>query len=619
MSEFDALLTQAAADAAAGHIDEALAAYRRALALAPANAHLHHNVGVLLGRQGDLPGAERHLVEAERLQPASSVSPFALGHLCFRAGRLADAARAFERALRIAPDSLEAASNLGITLWRMGEAARALPIVTRVRAHLPFAEELFRAHFEALQALGRFEEADRAFLQFGAGAAPSAWLAATGLRWARTSVHAELEAKYLPMAVNWQYRLPDLRYLADIMGLIQYFDASRKDVAALYRTYNALMQQSAGSAAMKRPRSAREDRRLRVGYLSSDFRRHVMGDLMLDVFSRHDRRRFEVVAYSLLPEAGEDAWTARFRNCCDSFVVLASLNDAVAAERIADGGLDLLIDLTGHTPQARPGILLHKPAPVIGAHLGDHGAIGLEQVDFKLTDAFADLPDAAEYQIEKPLAMQGCVMPFRRVPPAPMDPAGRERMGIPEGAVVFGAFAAITKLSPRCLALWRRILDAVPNAYLAISPFTNIKRIGTIARLTAVGVPADRIVVIQPSADDAVNRARYQHVDVLLDTMPYTGGDSTVAALDMGVPVVTRAGERQAERMGLSILSHLGVTETVATTDDEYVAIACRLATDAAWRASVSAHICDRIPASGIADFERYTRSLEDAFVRALR
>ena len=89
---------------------------------------------------------------------------------------------------------------------------------------------------------------------------------------------------------------------------------------------------------------------------------------------------------------------------------------------------------------------------------------------------------------------------------------------------------------------------------------------------------ADRLVVIQPSADDAVNRARYRYIDVLLDTLPYTGGDSTVAALDMGVPVVTRAGVRQAERMGLSILSHLGVTDTVAVSDDDYVAIACRLA-----------------------------------------
>ncbi len=618
LPELEALLTAAAAAAEAGRIDESLDAYQRALALAPSNAGLHHNVGVLLARLGDVRGAEEHLVDAERLNPRSPVSSLALGHVCFLAGRTADAAAAFQRALQRAPESQEAAENLGLTLHMLGEPARALPILERARVRRPFAEEIFRPQFEALQTLGRLDEADEAFLPFQSGATPSAWLAATGLRWARTSTHAELEAKYMSMAVVLHYALPDLRWLASLIGSIQYFDFSRDDFAKLYRSYNALMQQSAGTVTAVNPRPARTAGRLRVGYLSGDFRRHVMGDLMLSVFARHDRRRFEVFAYSLLPEALEDATTARFRTSCDGYASLAALDDSTAADRIVDDRIDVLVDLTSHTPQARPGILLRKPAPVIVAHLGDHGTIGLAQVDFKLTDACADLPDAASYQIEAPLTMDGCVMPFRRVPPTPADPAGRARAGAPEGAVIFGMFSATIKMSPRALELWRRILDAVPNGCLAISPFVKAELLRSLARLKAAGIPTDRIVVVQPSADDAVNRARYRYVDVLLDTLPYTGGDSTVAALDMGVPVVTRVGERQAERMGFSILSHLGVTETVARTDDEYVAIACRLATDPAWRMELSARILERITASGIADFGRYTRNLEDALERAI-
>jgi len=485
-------------------------------------------------------------------------------------------------------------------------------------ARLPLNEGLFRAHFEALRSSGKSEEADRAFLEFEAGAAPSAWLAATGLRWARTSGHVDLETKYLAMVSNWQYELPDLRWLSEIVRSMQYFDFSREEIGRLYRRYNALMQQGAPTAPAIKSRSAPNDGRLRLGYLSNDFRRHVMGDLIHKILGCHDRSRFEIFAYSLLPAGNEDAWTARIREGCDRFVTISALEGFAAAERIAEDGLDLLVDLAGHTPQARPGILLRKPAPVIVAHLGDHGTIGLEQVDFKVTDAFADLPDAAHYQVEKPLAMRCCVMPFRRVPPAPTDPAGRRRLRAGAGAIIFGAFAASIKLSPRALGLWRRILDAVPNSYLAISPFTKVELIRCFKRLRATEIPADRIIVVQPSAEDAVNRARYRYIDVLLDTLPYTGGDSTVAALDMGVPVVTRVGERQAERMGLSILSHLGVTDTVAESDDEYVAIACRLATDAGWRSSVSARILERIAASGIADFGRYTRCLEDAFERAL-
>ncbi|MDE2004384.1 MAG: tetratricopeptide repeat protein [Betaproteobacteria bacterium] len=616
--ELDALLTRAAAAAAAGRIDEAVEGYQRALVLAPANARLHHNIGVALSRRGDLAGAESHLLEAERLDPTSPVSSLAVGHLCFNAGRMGDAARAFERALRRAPDSFEASCNLGLSLQALGESARALPMLAHARERLPSAEVLFRAHFEALQALGRIEEADQAFLAFEAAAAPSAWLAATGLFWARTSVHAELEAKYLAMAASLEYALPDLRWLSKIMQSIQYFDVTREQMARLYRRYDALMQQLAGSAVATREASAGHDGRLRVGYLSNDFRRHVMGELILRLFSSHDRGRFEIFAYSLLPEAAEDTLTATIRRCCDCYINIAALSDSAAAERIARDGLDLLVDLASHTPQARPGILLRKPAAVIVAHLGDHGSIGLRQVDFKVTDAVADLPDAVRYQVETPLAMQGCVMPFRRVTPAPADPGGRARLQIPADAVVFGVFAAAIKLSARGLGLWRRIIESVPHAYLALSPFTKAELVRCSRRLRAAGVPADRIIVIQPSADDAINRARYRYVDILLDTLPYTGGDSTVAALDMGVPVVTRAGERQAERIGLSLLSQLGVTDTVASSDDEYVAIACRLATDAAWRSSLSVRIVEGITASGIADFERYTRRLEDAFERAL-
>jgi predicted O-linked N-acetylglucosamine transferase (SPINDLY family) len=214
--------------------------------------------------------------------------------------------------------------------------------------------------------------------------------------------------------------------------------------------------------------------------------------------------------------------------------------------------------------------------------------------------------------------MDGCVMPFRRVRPAAADPAGRARLRAPEGAVIFGVFSGTIKMSARALELWRRILDAVPNARLAISPFVKVELDRSVSRLQAAGIAADRILVVQPSADDAVNRARYRHVDVLLDTLPYTGGDSTVAALDMGVPVVTRVGERQAERMGLSLLSHIGVTDTAAHSDDDYVAIACRLAAEPAWRRELSTRILSGIAASGIDDFGRYTRNLEAALERAV-
>jgi predicted O-linked N-acetylglucosamine transferase (SPINDLY family) len=357
---------------------------------------------------------------------------------------------------------------------------------------------------------------------------------------------------------------------------------------------------------------------LRVGYLSADFRDHVMGRLMLDVVSRHDPGRVSVHAYSLAAREIEDPVTQKFRDACARFVRLDDQDHRAAARAIAEDRLDILVDLMGHSGSSRPGILLYKPAPVVATHLGSHGAIGLRQVDFKLTDREVDLPDAARYQIEAPLALDGCVLPVRRVRPALESQATREALGIAPGAIVFGTFVSLLKLSPRCLELWRTILERVPESVLAFSPHREEAREPYLRRLASFGIERDRVVFIPWTMDEGIDRARYRLVDAVLDTLPYTGGDTTAAALDMNVPVVTRVGERAAERMTWSLLAHLGVTDTAARSDEDYVAIACRIARDSAWRAELAAAIRDKLPASGLADFDRYVRSLEDAYERAV-
>jgi protein O-GlcNAc transferase len=393
---------------------------------------------------------------------------------------------------------------------------------------------------------------------------------------------------------------------------------SRVALKQLHTTYNELRQAERAGIEDFAARPARSAGALRIGYLSADFRDHVMGRLMLDIIARHDPKRVSVHAYSLAARELEDGVTAEFRRWCERFVPLDGLDNRSAAQAIADDKLDLLVDLMGHSGSSRPGILLYKPAPVIVSHLGSHGAVGLQQVDFKLTDAEADLPDAAAYQIDAPLVLDGCVLPVRRVAPAAAPPITREALGLSAGAVVFGTFVSLLKLSPRCLMLWRTILERVPGSVLAFSPRRESGQALFVRRLASFGIDPSRIAFIPWTMIEATDRARYRLVDVVLDTLPYTGGDTTAAALDMAVPVVTRVGERAAERMTYSLLAHLGVVATVARSDDEYVAIACRLAQDGAWRASIAAAIAERLPQSGLADLDRYARSLEAAYERAV-
>src|SRR5262249_40874882 len=174
--------------------------------------------------------------------------------------------------------------------------------------------------------------------------------------------------------------------------------------------------------------------------------------------------------YSL--SSASDAWTERYRSLADHFEVIADLREGEAAERIAKDDLDILVDLATHTHGSKPGILARKPARVQITHVASAGAVGLSAIDFKLTDAYADVRESQALQLEKLLPMAGCVYPFRQVQPAPDHPFQRDRVGIAPDAVVIAAFVNPLKLSRRCLALWREVLERVPGAILAISPMS---------------------------------------------------------------------------------------------------------------------------------------------------
>jgi predicted O-linked N-acetylglucosamine transferase (SPINDLY family) len=609
-------LEEATAEAAAGRIDRAIAAYRRAIALSPARSDLRYNLGVLLAGQDDFAAAERAFIEARPLRPDWPALPLALGHLCYRQRRYTEAQARFEQAVALAPDSVEALGNLAAALSAQRRFELALPHLERARSLAPADEDVWFALRGGQVALGRDEEAERDFAAFAREAKPSARLVAAGFDTAMLGGDDEGVAEYLQQALAWPYEPKDAALVAGMMARLQYLDVPRTTIRALYRTYNRLQQSNRGDLPPLAPRREAHAGPLRVGYLSADFRDHVIGRLLLSTFEQHDRARMTIHGYSLTPPENEDAMTARFRSGMDSFVALAGLDDLAAARRIALDRPDVLVDLMALSALARPTILLYKPAPVIVTHLGYHGCVGLEQVDFKLTDRHADLPDAAAYQIETPLPLSTCALPVRRVVPQGVA-LQRGPLGIAADAIVFATFVGPVKLSARGLALWREILERVPGSRLAFSPYEDNDKPRLLRRLARGGIAADRAVFLPSTWDEAKDRMRYAVIDIALDTMPYTGGDTTAAALDMGIPVVTRCGERHAERMSYSILAHLGVTATVAHTDAEYVAIACRLATDPAWRAEVSATIRRQFATVPLADPGHYARCLEDALQRA--
>jgi predicted O-linked N-acetylglucosamine transferase (SPINDLY family) len=601
----------------AGDAFEAINCYGRGIALGEKSFEVYYNLAFALQTIGKEDEALTNYAQAVRLNPNFAEAHNSLGNIFLKRERLEEAQNCYERALSINPNIGDAHFNLGLVLQKRGASTQAVEHFRAVCQLAPERADAWINQCVLLLVLKRTEEWLEAFVSFETTAQPASFLVLTGLASCRYLGDFAREQRYLGQALDWQFGPNDAEMVSRLLGMIQYFDVGQDQLLRLYQRYNTLVPQSHSTdVPFLLPRRTRGDK-LRVGYLSPDFRTHVMGLLMAEVFKRHDGSRFEIYAYSLAEPAFDDAVTANFKALSHKFVPVAGLSEQQVARLIAEDDLDILVDLGGHAAYARPAILAYKPARIQVTHLGYHGALGLDTVDYKLTDSYADLPENADFLVENLLPMEGCVFPFRHVEPARDHGYSRTALGL-DGKVVFSVFVNIMKLSPRCLSVWRAVLDQVENGVLAFSPLDTGEYPGFVRQVKAAGIPEEKIVFIPSSNDESLGRARYQLVDIVLDTFPYSGGDTTLAALDMGVPVVTLVGKRHRERTSYSILKNLGVESTIAASEQDFVAIAHRLATSQEFLESVKNEIQAGLKDSPLVDMDGYVRHLEAAYLRAV-
>jgi protein O-GlcNAc transferase len=529
-----------------------------------------------------------------------------------------EALRAYQRALTFAPDLLAAEFNIGVVFQEQGRTDPAIAVFEKVLAR-------DRGHVMAYKALGdtllsarRVDDWLSVFGRFEAACPKALALVPQALEACQYRGDFAGLDRYLDRLRQDDFIPQNESDLADsleqILFLMLYFDLEPSVQLGLYRAYDAVAKRVYGTPLP--PAAARRPGRLRIGYLSGDLRNHVMGKMSWEAIRHHDRERFAIFCYA--GGGASDDVTEEYRRFADRFENFAELGDRDAALRIAGDDLDILVDLSTHTKNARPGILALKPARVQITHIASSGALGLDAVDFKLTDEQCDPPENQAYMIETLLPMEGCVYPYRHVQPSRVHPFHREQMQIAADRIVIGAFVNPLKLSQRCLSLWREVLGQLPDALLAVSPLSREASGVYMRLLTAAGIPVERVIVLPQGRDDAEGQARYTVLDFALDPMPYGGVNSTLEAVDMGVPVVTLRGRKHGERTTTSILANLGVTQTIADSGSEYVAIAMRLATDATFRAEVKASIAAGLKNSALVNMPRHTRALEAAYERAL-
>jgi predicted O-linked N-acetylglucosamine transferase (SPINDLY family) len=354
-------------------------------------------------------------------------------------------------------------------------------------------------------------------------------------------------------------------------------------------------------------------RRLRLGYVSPDFMRCPVASFIEPVLAAHDRREFELVGYS--SGGQEDEVTQRLRGLCDVWRDISQVQDRNAADRIRADGIDVLVDLAGHTAGGRLLLFARKPAPVQATWLGYPNTTGLDTMDYRLTDAVADpVGETDRFHTEKLVRLPAGFLCYA---PSPESPEVAESPQLKTGYITFGCFNDLANVTPELVSLWSEILRAQPGARLVLkahglsaeSACQDVRQ-----RFQGQGIAPERFDLCKPEFSAAGRLAKYQEIDIGLDTYPYNGATTACEALWMGVPVVTLAGATHASRTGASIVSGIGLSELVATTPAQYVEITLRLAANAEKRRTLRAGLRAQMRASPLLDAPRFARGLETAY-----
>jgi predicted O-linked N-acetylglucosamine transferase (SPINDLY family) len=352
------------------------------------------------------------------------------------------------------------------------------------------------------------------------------------------------------------------------------------------------------------------DRRLRIGYVSADFRRHPIGQFILPLLENHDHQRSEIFCYSNVQFP--DAITERMQKSCDAWRDISPLADDPAAKLIQSDAIDILIDLSGHTAGNRLKFFAQKPAPIQVTYLGYPNTTGLSAIDYRLTDSIADPADQTDaLNVEKLWRLPTCAWCYQ---PLERPPEIRPR---PDGPITFGCFNAFAKINPPLLNLWADLLNRVPGSRIILKSAgtgVNTVRSNLLQHFARRNIPADRVELLGNIPDPHQHLDLYNRIDIALDTFPYHSTTTTCEALHMGVPVVTLAGNTHVSRVGVSLLTNVGLAEMITQSPEEYITISINLANDPSRLRDQRQTLRPRMEAFPLMNAPRFARDVESAF-----
>lgn len=584
--------------------------------------------------------AERLLLDLRRRAPEDPWIAFNLGLIWWHGGRRQEAIDAWSMACRVAPEFAEPAinlsnalaelgrfreslpycqraadlrpelpgpwRNLALTLMAMREPAAAAGAADRCLALQPDDRLCMMIRIDATRELGMTEECDAAARRFLAlpglrlhGVALQALYrnAAMLSRWdelqelGRAILDSARTSRATPAMLATMWVCDDPRLLLDL---------ARRRMAGLPRP-------------AARPSRRAGDGRITVGYMSPDYRVHPVMHMLLPLLAAHDRERFRLIAIGLVPPTGSQL-EAELRERCDGYLDLGAIDEAQAAERIREAGVDVLVDLAGSTQWSRPGILALRPAAVQALWMGFAASTGTDHFDALLADAVCAPPGYEAHCSEPLLRLPCCYHPITCGAEAPAEGMTRADAGLPADAIVLAMLQTPAKVRPEQMEVVAGAMREHPRTALWLAVLDDAAQQRVHAWFAARGIPAERVLFARREADRGRYLGRMPLADLVLDTYPYGGHSTAGEAIAQGVPVLTRAGPAMHTRVAASMLHQVGLDELVASDLADFAARLQRLLADPAALPALRTR-CREAASSLAADGQRtLARALEAAY-----
>jgi predicted O-linked N-acetylglucosamine transferase (SPINDLY family) len=564
-----------------GENDIAIEFISKALAPHPGYMEAHNNLGTAFENMGRLEDAAASYRKALALKPDFAKGHFNLGNALSGLGRLDAAVASYQAALDLKPDYAEAHSNLGLALKDLGRLDNAVASCRKAVSCQPGLAEAHNNLGNVLRYSGALDDAIASYRQA-----------------------LDLRPDYLEAGRNLLYGLLVVPGLTPKHLFAEHLQFSEHQARAIARPAEAF------------PNDPAPERRLRIGYLSSDFRNHPVGNNLLPLISSHDRAQFELYCYADV--ARPDAMTDRFRACVDHWRPITATSDHEVARMVRADAIDVLVCLAGRFDGNRPLVCAHRAAPVqVSFH--DGATSGLAEMDYWLTDDVLHPPDTPEMFTEDLHRLPV----FYQFPPLEDAPPVTALAAEQAGFTTFGSFNHPAKINENVVRLWAEILTSVPGSrfmlkYKQCYAQASV-RDAVVEKFVACGVAAERIILAAPSDSLAEHLERYGAIDIALDTFPFNGATTTFQALSMGVPVISLTGQTFISRAAGSMLHHIGLGELAVDTPEAYVACARDLAADLPRLRALRTGLRDRVLSSPLCDAPAYATSVEAAFRRMWR